>query len=249
MSYAFSSFEKGTKLGFSLPVLKRSVFSDGTTNTTTSYAYSGGAYFRGGNRFRGFHQVRITHDTDTAGRQLVEALWFHQGDGLAPDQGSSRDEDGSTVGKLYRRALEDRQKRQLLNTVLEYQLEPTTVANEKAPRLVRETTETNGSTGPVKRITALSYDDAGNVSDIVVRSDSNGLEIHQHFTYSHDSQAHAFGYPLLHETSDNQFGLLTQITYSYDTAACDKPAAGAHLWQLTEVGRWIDTNQCRRMDR
>jgi RHS repeat-associated protein len=242
MSYGFSSFEKGARLGFSLPVLNRSVFSDGHTNTATSYAYSGGAYFRGGNRFRGFHQVRITHDTDTAGRQLLESLWFHQGDGLAPDKGSSGDESGLTVGKVYRRALEDRQKRQLLNTLLEYQLEPTTVANEKAPRLVRETTETGGSAGPFKKTTALSYDDTGNVSDIVVGPDSNGLQIHQHFTYSNDGQAHAFGYPLLHEISDNQFGILTQITYSYDTAACDTPSAGPHLWQLTEVRRWIDPN-------
>jgi RHS repeat-associated protein len=241
-SYGFSSFEKDTKLGFSLPVLKRSVFSDGRTDTATSYVYSGGAYFKTGNRFRGFRQVRVAHDTDIAGRQLLETLWFHQGDGLAPDQGSASDENGLTVGKLYRRTLEDRQERALLNTLLDYQLEPTTVANDKAPRLVRETTEIDGSTGPVKKTTGLSYDEAGNISDVVVGYGSDGLEIHEHFTYSSDNQAHAFGYPLLDEVSDNQFGMLKQTTYSYDTGACDKPAPSIHLWQLTEVKRWIDAD-------
>ena len=241
-SYGFSSFEKDTRLGFSVPVLKQSVVSDGITTTATKYEYSGGAYYKAGNRFRGFHHVRIAHAADAAGRQLLESLWFHQGDSLAPDHGSARDRGGLTVGRLYRKTLEDRRKRPLLNTLLEYGLEPTTVANDRAPRLVRETTELSTSTGSVKKKTALSYDEAGNISDIVVGSDSerNGLEIHEHFTYSNDSQAHAFGYPLLYELSDNQFGKQKQTTYFYDTEACGKPPQGAHIWQLTEVKRWID---------
>ena len=243
-SYGFSPYEKDIKLGFSLPLLKQSVFSDGLTTTATRYAYSGGAYFKAGNRFRGFHQVQIAHDIDTTGRQLLDVLWFHQGDGLKPDQGSARDKGGLTVGKLYRRTLEDRQKRPLLNTVLEYELEPTAVANDKAPRLVLQTTEISSSTGPVRKITALSYDETGNVSDIVVGSGNgpDSLETHSHTTYSHDSQVHAFGYPLLHELSDSQFGKLQQNIYSYDTAACNASAQATHLWLVTGVKRWIDTD-------
>ena len=239
-SYRFSSSYKNVELGFSLPLLKQTVFSDGLTTTATGYAYSGGAYFKAGNRFRGFHQVQIAHYAGTAGGQLIENLWYHQGDGLAPDQGSARDRSGLTVGKLYRRVLENHQKRRLSNTLLDYQLEPTTVANEKAPRLVRETTEINSSTGPVTKTTALSYDEAGNVSDIVFGNDRHDLETHEHFVYSNDSQAHAFGYPILHEVSDNQFGKLKRTIYSYDTAACNQPPQGTHLWQLTEIERWID---------
>jgi RHS repeat-associated protein len=243
-SYGFSSFQKGSELGFSLPLLTQSALSDGLTTTAANYAYSGGAYFKAGNRFRGFHEVQITHQADTAGRQLLEALWFHQGDGLAPDQGSARDNSGLTVGKLYRRTLEDRQQRTLLNTVVGYQLEPTIVANERAPRLVRETIEINSSTGPVTKTTALSYDQAGNISDVVVASgnEPNSLETHEHSTYSNDSKAHAFGYPLSYELSDNQFGKLRQATYSYDTSACDKSPQGTHLWQLTGVKRWINAD-------
>jgi RHS repeat-associated protein len=243
-SYEFSSFEKDTELGFSIPLLKRRVFSDGLTTTAASYAYSGGAYFKAGNRFRGFHQVQIVKDADPAGRQLLETLWFHQGDGLAPDEGSAQDGNGVTAGKLYRRTLEDRQKRPLFNTLLEYGLEPTTVPNDKAPRMVRQTTEISSSTGSVRKTTALSYDQAGNISDTVVASGNgpNSLETHEHSTYSNDSEAHAFGYPLSYELSDNQFGKLRQAIYSYDTSACDKPAQGTHLWQLTGVKRWINAD-------
>jgi len=243
-SYEFSSFEKDAKLGFSIPVLKRSVLSDGLTATGANYAYTGGAYFKAGNRFRGFHQVQIAHDADSAGRQLLESQWFHQGDGLAPDQGSAGDKGGITVGRLYRKTLEDRQKRPLLNTLLEYDLEPTTVAGDKAPRLVRQTTEITSSTVPARKSTVLSYDEAGNVSDIAVDSGNqpNSLETHEHSTYSNDSEAHAFGYPLSDELSDNRFGKLKETNYFYDTAACNKPAQGTHLWQLTGVRRWINAN-------
>jgi RHS repeat-associated protein len=243
-SYGFSSFEKGSELGFSLPVLKRSLFSDGLTATAANYTYSGGAYFKAANRFRGFHQTRITHHDDSATRRLLEVLSFHQGDGLAPDQDSARDVTGLTVGKLYRRMLQGRQKRTLLTTLLEYQLEPTTIANQKAPRLVRETTGISSSTGPVRKSTALSYDEAGNVSDIVIASgnEPDSLETHEHLSYSNDSEAHAFGFPLLRELSDNQFGALERTAYSYDTAACNNPAQGTRLWQLTGVKRWLSAD-------
>ncbi len=242
-SYGFSSYEPNTTLGFAIPILKRSSLSDGITRASKSYSYSGGAYFTTTNQFRGFHQVQIAHDADSAGRQLLESLWFHQGDGLAPDRGSAHDKGGLTVGKLYRRTLEDRRKQPLLNTLLEYDLEPTTVANDKAPRLVRQTTEISSSTGPVRKSTALSYDEAGNISDTIVSSNEpNSLEIHRHSTYSNDGGAHAFGYPLLDELSDNRFGKLKQTAYSYDTAACNTPAQGTHLWQLTGVKRWINTD-------
>ena len=243
-AYGFSSFEKDTELGFSIALLKRSAFSDGLTTTGAGHKYLGGAYLRAVNRFRGFHQVQITHDADLAGRQLLETLWFHQGSGLAPDEGSALDREGLTVGKLYRRTLENRQRQPLLNTLLEYELEPTTVANDKAPRMVRQTTEISSSTGPIKKMIALSYDETGNVSDIVVGSgtDRTALETHGKFAYSNDSQAHAFGYPLSHELSDNRFGTLKRTTFSYDTDACNKPAQGTHLWQLTGVTQWINAD-------
>jgi RHS repeat-associated protein len=241
-SYGFSSYETDTNLGFSIPVLKRSSLYDGITTTGSSYTYSGGAYFKAGNQFRGFHQVQIAHDPDPTGRQLLEALWFHQGDGLAPDQGSALEPAGLTVGKLYRRTLQDRQQRPLLNTVIEYDMEPTTVPNDKAPRLVRQTTEISGSAGSVSKRTALSYDEAGNVNEIAAGSgnDHNGVETHERFTYSNYAGAHAFGYLLSDELSDNQFGKVKQLVYSYDTGACDKPSQGAHLFQLTGVNQWIN---------
>jgi RHS repeat-associated protein len=243
-SYGFSSNETDTTLGFSLPVLKRAAFSDGLTSTDTRFEYSGGVYFKAGNQFRGFHQVQFAHAIDTTGRQLLEVLWFHQGDGLAPDQGSALDTTGLTIGKLYRRTLQDRQHRPLLNTVIEYGLEPTIVSNDKAPRLIRETTEISGSTEPGSRRAVLSYDEVGNVSDIVVGSgnERSSLETHEHSTYSNDTQAHAFSYLLSDELSDNRFGKLKQTTYSYDTAACGEPSEGIHLWQLTGVKRWTDVN-------
>jgi RHS repeat-associated protein len=243
-AYGFSSFEKDSDLGFSIPLLKRTAFSDGLTATAARYAYFGGAYFAADSRFRGFHQVQIAHDADPAGRQLLETLWFHQGNGLAPDDGSAYDADGLTVGRLYRRALEDRQKRPLLNALLEYALEPTTIPNDKAPRMVRQTTEISSSTGPIRKIIALSYDGTGNVSDIVVGSGTNGntLETNGHFTYSNDGQTHAFGYLLSQEFKDNQFGNLTRTTFSYDTDACNQPAQGTHVWQLTDVKRWINAD-------
>lgn len=241
-TYGFSSFEKNTEIGFSLPVLKRSVLSDGHTTSTINYAYSGGGYVKAGNRFRGFHQVQIAHSANGVSRPLLEELWFHQGDGLTPDQGSVRDPIGLTVGRLYRRTLEDGQKRPLLNMEQDYELEPTTVENDKAPRLVRQKTEISSSTGSTNKTTELSYDDAGNISEIVVRSEypSGRLETHERLTYSNDREAHAFSYPLSDEFSDNQFGKLKQVLYSYDTPACDEPPQGAHLWRLTGVKRWID---------